>query len=239
MDDNIFNILVIEDEVFASQYLIAILEDLGYKNIYEASSNEEAEDIVKKIKIDLIFMDINIKGSVDGINSSKILNKYYSIPIIYTTAYADSNTIKEATQTNVYGYLIKPFNENNVEASLLIALKKMNESINYQTKIEEQKASDIVDLSNNLYFDLSSKTLLKNEIPLKLTKKELAFVGLFVKNINKNISYETIQFVVWEDKDISDSTIRDSVSRLKKKIPELNIENVTGFGYILKLKNLA
>ena len=54
------------------------------------------------------------------------------------------------------------------------------------------------------------------------------------KNINKNISYEYLKDIVWINKDISDSTVRDVVSRLKKKLDDINIENISNFGYVLK-----
>lgn len=60
-----------------------------------------------------------------------------------------------------------------------------------------------------------------------LTKKELEVLDILCKNINKNISYEYL-------KDISDSTVRDVVSRLKKKLDDINIENIYNFGYVLK-----
>lgn len=62
---------------------------------------------------------------------------------------------------------------------------------------------------------------------MALTKKELEVLDILCKNINKNISYEYL-------KDISDSTVRDVVSRLKKKLDDINIENIYNFGYVLK-----
>ncbi|MGJ0494266.1 helix-turn-helix domain-containing protein [Aliarcobacter cryaerophilus] len=62
---------------------------------------------------------------------------------------------------------------------------------------------------------------------MALTKKELEVLDILCKNINKNISYEYL-------KDISDSTVRDVVSRLKKKLDNINIENISNFGYVLK-----
>ena len=109
MKKNELNILIVEDEIIASQYLLNILESLGFINIFEASSFEEALEIVKSNKVHLSFMDINISGSIDGINSARLLNKEYFLPIIFTTAYGDSQTINEATDTNIFAYLIKPF----------------------------------------------------------------------------------------------------------------------------------
>ncbi|MFY9105318.1 helix-turn-helix domain-containing protein [Aliarcobacter cryaerophilus] len=69
---------------------------------------------------------------------------------------------------------------------------------------------------------------------MALTKKELEVLDILCKNINKNISYEYLKDIVWINQDISDSTVRDVVSRLKKKLDDINIENISNFGYVLK-----
>jgi len=86
MIDKNMNILIVEDEVISSAYLENILQNIGYNNIYEASNFEEALNIINMHKIDLAFMDININGSIDGIESAKLLNNKYFLPIVYTTA---------------------------------------------------------------------------------------------------------------------------------------------------------
>ena len=69
---------------------------------------------------------------------------------------------------------------------------------------------------------------------MALTKKELEVLDILCKNINKHISYEYLKDIVWINKNISDSTVRDVVSRLKKKLDNINIENISNFGYVLK-----
>jgi DNA-binding response OmpR family regulator len=228
MEKNLKNknirILVVEDEIIASEYLQNILKKLGLSNIYEASSFEESLEVVKKNRIDLIFMDINIDGATDGINSAKILNKEYPIPVIYTTAYGDSNTIKEACDSNLYAYLIKPFEPNEVESALMIALKKID------------ICEHIVDLGENQRYDLATHTLTIHNEVIPLTKKEDEILHLLCKNPNQNISYDTLLEYVWQDRSVSNSTIRDTVSRLKRKVPNLKIETLINFGYILKTK---
>ena len=65
-------------------------------------------------------------------------------------------------------------------------------------------------------------------------KKELEVLDILCKNINKNISYEYLKDIVWINKNISDSTVQNVVSRLKKKLDDINIENISNFGYVLK-----
>lgn len=226
------HILIVEDEIIASAYLYNILEKLGITCIYEASSFYEALDVITQVHIDLIFMDINIDGSIDGINSARILNKEYFIPIIYTTAYADSVTIQGACDTNVFGYLIKPFEKSQVESSLLVALRSINMHDNTQL---HNTVNNVIELGNYQKFNLDNSTFYIKNLVVPLTKKESDILSVLCKNLNKNISYESLSTYVWHNKEIAHSTIRDTISRLKKKTPHLKIETVINFGYILKV----
>lgn len=233
MKNKDLNILIVEDEVISTQYLIDILESLDFVNIYDATNMNDALHIVKNHKIDIAFMDINIQGPTDGIACAKILNEHTFLPIIFTTAYGDSATISEASETNVFGYLIKPFEANEVEATLSITLKRVEHfmsKINY----ENTHKSHILDLGMNQKYDFSNKTFYVNNTAINLTTNELEVLYIFSKNINQNISYSRLKESVWNNKDISNSTIRDTVSRLKRKTPNLNIDNIVNFGYILK-----
>lgn len=230
MNKNNFNILVVEDEFIAFIYLKDILLKMGFDNIHDAKNAESAKEIVLNNKIDLVFMDINIDGSLDGIFCAKILNEKNNIPIIYTTAYADMNTINDTKETNIYGYIIKPFNYEDVDVTLSIALRFLQ---------KENSNIDIIDeelvLTEEYKYYKNSKTLKKSGVVVNLTKKELEIFNQLTLKINQNISYELLLEEVWSGKEVSFSTIRDTFSRLKRKVPELNIQNVANYGYILKL----
>lgn len=226
------SILIIEDEIIAQHYLSKVLNSLGYDTIHEASSAKRALEILRNISIDIIFMDINLGGVVDGIDCAHMLNQEHCIPIIYTTAYKDSSTIIKASETNIFGYLIKPFDPSDVEAVLSVALKRI--------ELQQQKKQDMpkqdkrfICFGKGQCFDVQQKTFLVEDIPVNLTNKELEILYLLCLNINRNISYDVLREHVWKGKDISDSTIRDTLSRLKKKTPGLNIENIKNYGYVL------
>ena len=230
-----YSILIVEDEFIATEYLYQILDSFGVETIFKAKNSNEALDIVNKNHIDLIFMDINIQGGVDGIKCSSLLNEKYFIPIIFATAYSDTRTINEANDENIFGYLIKPFQISDVEATLSVAISNINriKKLKEQKEDEEMDIKEI-DLSEKYIYYFDSKTLTFKNSPVSLTKKELEVFHILCKNINKNISYEYLKDIVWINKNISDSTVRDVVSRLKKKLDNINIENISNFGYVLK-----
>jgi len=226
-----YNILIVEDEWINSQFIQECIIKLGHNVIYSVRNANEALALVNTKEIHIVFMDINLEGSIDGIACAKNINKEKKIPIIYTTAYSDTQTINEATDTNLFGYLIKPFDYKDIEAVLNLTIKK-----NYfDKKIElNQNFSLFKKLSNNYRFYSKTKTLFKGVEALALTKKESEVFYHLFKNINHNVSIEHLQSNIWKDKDISTSTIREVILRLRKKIPDLNIKTVSGIGYSLK-----
>lgn len=230
-----YSILIVEDDFIATEYLYQILDSFGAETIFKAKNSNEALELVNNNHIDLVFMDINIQGGVDGIKCSALLNEKYFIPIIFATAYADTATIDEAKDENIFGYLIKPFQISDVEATLSVAISNINriKKLQEPKKYEEINIKKI-NLSEKYVYYFDSKTLTFNNSVVALTKKELEVLNILCENMNKNISYEYLKDIVWINKNISDSTVRDVVSRLKKKLVNINIENISNFGYVLK-----
>ena len=228
------NILIVENDVISSHYLKSILRSLKYKNIFEVSCAKDSLDVIKTNKIDLVFMDINLSGPIDGITCAHMMNDHGSFPIIFTTAHSDSLTILEASSTNLYGFLIKPFESSHVEVSLVLAIKRLTNIYKNISLPKINKKNVLVTIGEKHIYDLYTKTLCIDGIPVNLTKKELDILCVLCININLNVSFLTIKDIVWSDKNISNSTIRDTILRLRKKAPKLNIESISGFGYILK-----
>jgi len=220
------NILIVEDEYVNAQLIEQSVENLGHKVIAITSNAQDSYDVVKKSCIDLIFMDINLDGSIDGISCAKELNQYKNIPIIYTTAYSDTNTIKEASQTNIYGYLIKPFDDRDIEATLNVAIASIEKN--------RKELGNIIDLKNCYIYSMDTKLFTINDEIIPLTKKEKELLEFLIKNSNNVISYDLFRQIVWNDKIVADSTIREIILRLRKKAPLLHIENIVGLGYIFK-----
>ncbi len=124
------NILVVDDEVVVSMEIKKLLQGWGYKVSGTVGSGEEALQKIEEAVPDLILMDINLRGDIDGIETSKIIKDKYKIPIIYLTAYIDYNILKRVEKTNPYGYILKPFNESELYAVIKIAL--------YNSKAEKE-----------------------------------------------------------------------------------------------------
>lgn len=223
------NILIVEDEFLAVSYLKDILQKIGFENFFITNNAEVAKKITLDNNIELIFMDINISGNTDGITCAKSIDN--KIPIIYTTAFIDTDTINETEQTNSFGYIIKPFSYEDVYSTLIVALRLMNKELLNNRFSDNDYA---IKLGDYVYHK-KTKTLKYNGNIIDLTKKEIEVLNQLCLNINQQISYSFLMDKVWQDKDVSLSTIRDTLSRLKKKVPTLDIQNIQNHGYILKI----
>ncbi len=117
-------ILIVEDERIVAEDLRADLQGLGYHITAIASTGEDAIKKVNENNPDLILMDINLKGDMDGIEAADQIRSSYDIPIVYLTAYADENTIERAKLTDPFGYIIKPFDDRSLHVNIEMSLYK-------------------------------------------------------------------------------------------------------------------
>lgn len=122
------NILIIEDELLIAQDLSYLLEDLGFKCVGIAKNFERAIFLFNTHEVDLILCDINIEGEKDGIETAFELNKIKKTPIIYLSAYSDDDLISRTSDESTYGYLVKPYNERNLDVAINLALNKFYQS---------------------------------------------------------------------------------------------------------------
>lgn len=117
-------ILVVEDEGLTAMEIQRKLKNWGYDVPSFAFSRKEAVKKAKEIEPDLILMDIMLKGKGDGIDAAQEIKQIRDIPIIYLTAYDDAKTRKRAEITNPNAYLIKPFEERELQSKIQTALSE-------------------------------------------------------------------------------------------------------------------
>lgn len=138
-------ILVVEDEIIVAVNLGQKLKKLGYELVGITSSGEEAIQKAEENHPDLVLMDINIEGNLDGIETAEVLRNRFHTPVIYLTAYADESTLDRAKKTEPLGYIVKPFESDQLRSSIEVALYK-NE-IEQRSKQTEEKLKGALDHS--------------------------------------------------------------------------------------------
>jgi len=118
------NIMIVEDERIVALDIKSSLGNLGYTILAIVSSGETALKKIAENQPDLVLMDINLKGEMDGVETAEKVRANFNIPVIYLTAYADKNTLQRAKVTEPFGYMLKPFEEKELNISIEMALYK-------------------------------------------------------------------------------------------------------------------
>jgi CheY-like chemotaxis protein len=117
-------ILLVEDDDVIARVADWRLKNLGYAVCGRATSGAEAMELVVNNKPDLVLMDINIRGDVDGIETAKMIKDGFKIPVIYVTSHSDGPTLERAKATHPDGFIVKPFDDNDLRVAIQLALKK-------------------------------------------------------------------------------------------------------------------
>jgi CheY-like chemotaxis protein/DNA-binding PadR family transcriptional regulator len=115
-------VLVVDDEAIITMQLEERLSALGYDVVGMAASGEDSLEKARRLKPDIVLMDIVMPGRLNGIDAAKVINEEMGIPVVFVTSYADDAIIEKAKNVKPYGYIVKPFNELEVKAAIEIAL---------------------------------------------------------------------------------------------------------------------
>ncbi|MDV2480612.1 response regulator [Methanoculleus sp. Wushi-C6] len=116
-------ILVVEDDGIIALDMVARLEDLGYRSVAVATTGEDAIREAERVRPHLIFMDITLKGSMDGIEAARIIRDRLGLPVVYVTAYSDQSVRSRAEATSPAGYVLKPFTTGDLICAIRHALQ--------------------------------------------------------------------------------------------------------------------
>lgn len=182
------NILVVEDEIIVALDLKRSLQGIGYQVVQVVTTGEKAVKAAKNKRPDLVLMDIRLQGKMNGIEAAKVIHSQYDVPVVYLTAYADDQTLQQATATGPYGYLVKPFEARELKTTIEVALFKhkmeqeLKESQERFREIFEQNFDAIVLIkrSNFELIDLNPEAVSM----FQFSKKELIenFGAVFENN---------------------------------------------------------
>jgi len=218
------NVLIVEDEPIPAEYLKSIIEGVEGFKVVGIVDNED--DILKEIhskNIDIIFMDIMIKGSVSGAEVAlkiRTLNK--NIIIMFLTAYSESEMIEYAVDADAFAYLLKPYRPDEIVANLELAKKKLNRK-------PITLPSNNIKLVNNFSFNTSKNRLYFDSNEVKLTTKERDLLSILAAKLPNSVNTETIL----EELDISELSLRSLLYRFRHKTNKDLILSIKGIGYKL------
>ena len=211
-------ILLVEDDIMLNEMITEYITSTGHA-IKSVKTGNESLEILDKEKFDLLILDINLPD----INGFSILEKMHEqkrmIPTIYISALIDIEEISRAFDLGCFDYLKKPFH-----------LKELTLRINkiLKTRIVPQRHKR---LSKHYSFDSENMTLLFNNEPHILPKRQLQIIELLALNRSLVVQYDMFRTYVWNDDYIDNATIRAEVNRVKTVLKEDFIKNIRGSVY--------
>lgn len=196
-----------------------------FEEVLSASSGEEAIDIFKKNKPNIVLTDINI-NEMDGLDlSKKIRSIDLYIPIIILSAFPSQKNLLKSIDLKVTKFLIKPVKIKELETTLINIAKDF-----------EKKDIDILEFDCNIIWNKKNKLLYKDNILVKLTKLEQELLTLLSSAPYNIFKSDEILNYLWEDefnKDYDTKALRALIYRLKTKLDCQIIESIYKIGYKL------
>ena len=222
-----YRILIVEDEPISLEMLSKTLkEDF---NVLTADNGKKGFELYKKFNPHIIISDLNmpIMNGIELIQKIRELDQ--NSKIIITTFKNDVQTLLQATELKLFKYLIKPID--------FIALKNIiKESIEELNRFNTV-ALNLINISPTLIWKTSEFELFSNNQIVKLTQKEKKVLNLLLQKPNQVFTYNEIIYEVWEkNNEIGDrKTLKTMITSLRKKIEDVEINNVYGYGYKIAL----
>ncbi|WP_072681337.1 response regulator [Arcobacter sp. LA11] len=234
--DNNTSVLIVEDEAVLAMGMEYSLEEFGY----EVTGIETTADAaIKHANInnpDIILMDIKLKGEKTGIDAAKEIWAYNKIPIVFLTSFSDDKTIKNAMESEPYGYLIKPCRDEELKVAIETALHKHKYFFKNKDSLEiNKKTEKKIACIEGYSFNKAKKILFKNDLPIKLTGNESKLFDILSDYPNEPVSFEKINNYIWRDDYTDIGKLRTLVYRIKNKLGTNLIENIFELGYKLKI----
>ncbi len=225
------NVVIVEDEVITQRYLQDILSQY---NIAVSACFDNAKDTLAQLKhlsCDLLLMDINIKGVMDGIQLAREILRTLALPIVFITAHNDDDTLEELLEVAPYGFIGKPFSSKDVLVTLQVAYTRYLTHIS-TSHVKVIETTQLI-ISNIYRYDRQTHELFENNKRVKLNHKQTLLLSALASHPNHPISCELLVNKIWGGNKIADSALRTLVYSLRKLLPELPIISQSKIGYML------
>ncbi|EOI2620992.1 butyrate response regulator transcription factor BumR [Campylobacter jejuni] len=215
-------ILVVEDEVKARESMINILSE-RFSKVIGAQNGDEGLKKFKKFKPDLVITDIAMP-IMDGLDMAREIKEISDdVPIVVLSAYSEKERLLRSIDIGIDKYLIKP-----------VDIEELFKVLDYLIG-EKIEANMLVKISEEYQFNKTKRTLIYSGGEIVLTKKELAFISLLLKQPGALVLHEDIKKNVWIGEHVSDTAVRTFIKRVRDKVGEDFIKNVPSLGYKINI----
>ena len=216
-------VYIVEDDLVSAKYLWEILEIEGFDVLGRADNAPEALEKLDAVCADIVLMDIMLKGSMSGSEAAiRLKQSHPDCKIIFLTAYADEEMIEYALDAQAVAYLMKPYREKEIIATIRMAL---------QTS-EKQSPPKSILLKDGFSWNTETDMLEHNGAPIPLSGKKQQLIALLIRHRNSVVSNEHIALNIWGE-DTGTSRLRSLISRIKDQLGTDLITNANGLGYMI------
>lgn len=216
-----YTIVLVEDEINLNNIIKAYLEKAGYNVI----PYYNGEDAIKNVDCDahLWILDIMLPGEINGYDIIKKIREHNDVmPVIFTSARDKDLDKIIGLELGSDDYLTKPYSPKELVLRVNNIVKRVYSSDMYKIKY------------NKYIIDLDKRIVTLNNENLNLTTLEFDLLKMFLTNKNKSFSRDDILTIIWGENYFgTDRVVDDLIRRLRKKMPDLNIETMYGYGYRL------
>lgn len=226
---NKIKVLIVEDEPIIAMEIKMEVEKLNCEVTGIVFTKNKVLSSIVQNEPNIILMDINLgKKEEDGISITKELQKTKNIPVLYITAFSHDNIIKRAFDTNLIGYIVKPFKQEDLKTNIQLAIHKLN--LKTITNITKNSTY----LGDDFYFDTIKRCLYYKDSFIKLGNKETHLLTILINANHSIVRFNDLEEDIWDGNKPSKSSLKTLVYRLKGKIGNNIIETTYGYGYNLK-----
>lgn len=149
-----YKVLIVEDDPMISESLSDILDVLGHEVVGIADNADSAIELCNEKEPHIALLDIQIAGDIDGVELAEMINDEFDIPFIFTTAFADANTIGRAKERGPFGYLVKPYGVKDLNAAIEVAMGAFQ-----RLKKAEKKGGGGQIIERNIFLKVDSKLI--------------------------------------------------------------------------------
>ena len=173
--DTAIKILIVEDNVIIADDIQYMLEDMGYEIVGNVIDYHQAVSVLKSTKVDLALLDIVLASPETGIDLGKYIRDNHNIPFIFVTSNSDRATVENAKLVKPNGYLVKPFEQQDLYTSIEIALSSYNYDENageVSSDNKEEESGEVV--SNSVLKD--SIFVKKNDLFYRIYFDDIQFI---------------------------------------------------------------
>lgn len=197
------------------------------KKVFNASSYDDALELYKTHKPDIIITEVILNGG-NGLDFVSEIRKYdQNIPIIIITSSTLQHHLLSAIKLNLIDYIVKPIEIKQLRIALNTSVKTIVKSEYYE-----------IQFPHGIGYNMKKGVLTLNGENLNITNLEVLLLNILILNQHYVLSKEEIKEMVWKDSfDVSDVAFKTLLGRLRAKIGKNSIKNISGRGYVLNINN--